>query len=246
MPASKSRRREERREKRRIIRQEIKENLKGAKADFMITLAPGVLPIGQQVLDKPAWEAAKNMIIEEAKKMAARELFSFRLYKGLTKQNLTQLANSLGLSPAELINGALGLFLGFDPEYLKQWQTLASRFNYPVSTFMQNIIIDWVSERGAEEEVFGFAQRKDIFAHSVSTEGKEKPITGDLFKKQRDAEHLKAKELELANNLIEKFERQGEPVPEEQGRWVLIKHRMGKTWMDSPEYKKWQEERPNN
>ncbi|MDO7786107.1 hypothetical protein [Desulforamulus aquiferis] len=163
------------------------------------------------------------------------EQIQARLSKAdFTLADIDSKAAELGMNRTEFVLTAVEMLLGFDVVFYNRIKKTAKSLNIPVWLVMQNKLIKRFAEDAAKSKVWG--GRKEMLIEFMHTA--QGPITGEeLFNIIRDM-RVKEEEQKLVELLLER-EIYRDLSPEDKK--VLIRHRRGKTWLESEEYKREQE-----
>ena len=148
-------------------------------------------------------------------------------------------AQIFGMNRTEFVMNALDMVLNFDEMFYKKIIKYSQGLNNPEWLVMQNIIICRMAHDHAKVKVWGATG--ETLREFVSIDDGEgyKTITGmplyemliNIFIEEEEKEKVKI----LLND-----ELYGVPIKEDDKK-LLIKHRSGRTWLESEEYQKEQE-----
>lgn len=112
------------------------------------------------------------------------DLIQVRLSKrhALTMDEVDQAAKDLDLSRSALCVKALKLFVDWDPNFYKAVDLWADKLQVKPSTFMENIVMDWLARLSGEMEVYG--PKQQVFPEFVHY-GNELLTGKDFYEKRR-------------------------------------------------------------
>lgn len=145
-------------------------------------------------------------------------------------------AKKLGMEKSEFILNAVDMMMNFDEIFFKRIQEYSNGLHIPEWLVIQNMIIKRMADEAAECEVFG--QNGKVLDEFIMTgEGnKHETMTGEkLFNFLKD-QSIQKYERKAVKMLLQE-ESYGVPL-NDKDKALLIKHRTGKAWIESDEYKK--------
>ncbi|MCL5290641.1 MAG: hypothetical protein M1489_06415 [Firmicutes bacterium] len=164
------------------------------------------------------------------------EFLSAKLPGHMSLEEIDKAAIKHGTSRASFIVKAVEMLMGFDKVFFNKIEAYAKGLNTPVWLVMQNMIIKRMAQEAAEEEVWGPSSKLlDEFMYT-----NQGPITGaELFTLLMDTYSRKEESKKVEQLLREEA---ASPPLSDEDKAFLIKHRVGRAWLESDEYKKEREE----
>jgi hypothetical protein len=169
--------------------------------------------------------------------MADYETLSLKLTNNITLADIDKRAGEIGMSRSQFVNMALEMILSFDNELWQRISNYSEGLHIPEWLVIQNMLIKRFAEEAAHIEVWGPSTK--MLDEFVNFDGKT--ATGEeLFNmlKQRAKKEEEREKIEV----LLKEEIWG---LDEEDKQFLFKHRAGRAWYESEEYKKEQEEEQN-
>ena len=123
-----------------------------------------------------------------------KDLLQVRLTKDISMEEVDRTAKELSLSRSKLAEEGLKLLTQWEPDFYKAVLQWSEKLQVKPSTFIENIILDWLARLSGELEVFGPTQQ--VMPEFVHQDGEL--LKGKKFyeKRRRDYAHHFQRELD--------------------------------------------------
>lgn len=163
---------------------------------------------------------------------------NIRVPDGLIEK-IDQYAKEHGQNKTDFVLKAIDMLLNFDEVFFSRVNEYSKGLNIPEWLVIQNMIIKQMAIDAAETEVWGPLQKPLKEFISVNDGTGYKTMTGEELFIMLKKQFVQDNEKEKIRTLLDR-----EPFGRisEDDRKFLIKHRAGRSWLESEEYKKEKEE----
>lgn len=160
------------------------------------------------------------------------ELLSVRLpVNSFTLEDVDKKASELGLTRSELVIKAVDMMLNFDKVFIEKAQHYSKGLHIPEWLVIQNMAIKRMVELDTHRKVWNAGNLLPEFVFID-----DKAVTGSELIKRLENQTFQEEEKKKVEALLRR-EYYGVPISNED-KALLIKHRAGKAWLESEEYKK--------
>ena len=160
------------------------------------------------------------------------ELLSVRLpVNSFTLEDVDKKASELGLTRSELVIKAVDMMLNFDKVFIEKAQHYSKGLHIPEWLVIQNMAIKRMVELDTHRKVWNAGNLLPEFVFID-----DKTVTGSELIKRLENQTFQEEEKKKVEALLRR-EYYGVPISNED-KALLIKHRAGKAWLESEEYKK--------
>lgn len=160
------------------------------------------------------------------------ELLSVRLpVNSFTLKDVDKKTSELGLTRSELVIKAVDMMLNFDKVFIEKAQHYSKGLHIPEWLVIQNMAIKRMVELDTHRKVWNAGNLLPEFVFID-----DKAVTGSELIKRLENQTFQEEEKKKVEALLRR-EYYGVPISNED-KALLIKHRAGKAWLESEEYKK--------
>ena len=165
----------------------------------------------------------------------ANKIFSVRVPEHISREKFAEKAKALGISESELIIKTLEAGLEFDIELSKYLMAFGKNLHAPGWMVAQNMLIKELADESARDEICGKNETLLVEFVRVSEGQNVRLLTGPELHGRLKAQYMKKYERKMVMEILDR-ENAGE-ILDEQENELLFKHKLGKAYLESPEYK---------
>lgn len=151
-------------------------------------------------------------------------------------EKVDEAAARYNMNRTEFVLKAIDILANFDETFFKKIQQLSNTLNLPEWVVIQNIILDEMAKEVAELAVWDRTSKNFGKFMWIEDKAGSRIMTGSEYFDNRIKQYIWEEEKRKVEVLLRR-EYYGIPISDED-KALLIKHRAGKTWLESEEYKK--------